>query len=187
MFLGDVLLTWYQALGGIETGSIPLLQNYITQALKPLPPVKLPYTIRVDEEFHKDPQPTVYDVRVTVESPLREQMSTFLSNSGYASMLKEATVQDDHLATIVQAVHVSKAKHAFLTALSEDPATFVKNWLSSQKRDLDIVMGEAIRGGGEEVSGGEWRKGGIDSVWGTVNAKESVSMMLAKQPQNVQR
>lgn len=155
--------------------------------MRPLPPVKLPYTVRVDEEFHKDPQPTVYDVRVSLESPLREQMATFLSNPGYAGMLKDATAQDDQLATIVQAIHVSKSKHAFLTALSEDPATFVKNWLSSQKRDLEVVMGEAIRGSAEEVSGDEWRKGGIDSVWGTVNAKESVSMMLAKQPQQVQR
>ncbi|KAH8203279.1 hypothetical protein TruAng_002577 [Truncatella angustata] len=176
-----------KALGGIESGVIPSLQSYITQALKPLPPVKLPYTIRVDEDFHKDPQPTVYDVRVSVESPLREKMSTFLSNPGYASMLKEVATQDDQLATLVQAIHVSKSKHAFLTALSEDPTNFVKNWLSSQKRDLEIVMGEAIRGGSEDASGDEWRKGGPDSVWGTVNAKESVSMMLAKQPQHVQR
>lgn len=175
-----------QALGGIETGSIPMLQSYITQALKPLPPVKLPYTIRLDEEFHKDPQPTVYDVRVSVESPLREKMSAFLSNPAYASMLKDVSTQDDQLATLVQAIHVSKAKHAFLTALSEDPANFVKNWLSSQKRDLEVVMGEAIRGG-EDASGDEWRKGGADSVWSTINAKESVSMMLAKQPQHVQR
>jgi SWI/SNF-related matrix-associated actin-dependent regulator of chromatin subfamily D len=95
-------------------------------------------------------------------------------------MLKEAAALDDQLATIVQAVHVSKAKHSFLTSLSEDPATFVNNWLSSQKRDLDIVMGEAMRGGGEDASGDEWRKGGKESVWATSNAKESVSVMLAK-------
>jgi SWI/SNF-related matrix-associated actin-dependent regulator of chromatin subfamily D len=148
--------------------------------------VKLPYTIRVDEEFHKDPQPTIYDVRVAVDDPLREKMSGFLSNPGYASMLKEVAGLDDQLATIVQAVHVSKAKHAFLTSLSEDPATFVTDWLSSQKRDLDIVMGEAMRGGGEDASGDEWRKGGKESVWSTSNAKESVSVMLAK-PQHVAR
>ncbi|KAI4593703.1 SWI/SNF complex component snf12 [Pestalotiopsis sp. 9143b] len=175
-----------KALGGIETGSIPLLQTYITPALQPLAPVKLPYTIRVDEDFHKDSQPTVYDVRVLVESPLRERMSAFLNNPAYANMLKEMAALDDQLATIIQAIHVSKAKYDFLSALSEDPANFVKDWLSSQKRDLEIVMGEAIRGG-EGASGDEWRKGGQDSVWNTVNAKESVSMILAKQPQHVQR
>ncbi|KAK8134066.1 hypothetical protein PG984_006078 [Apiospora sp. TS-2023a] len=167
----------------IETGSIPLLYNYITPQLKPLPAVKLPYTIRVDEEFHKDPKPTVYDIRVAVDDPLKEKMVTFLNNPGYASMLKEVALLDDQLATIVQAVHVSKSKHAFLSSLSEDPATFVKDWLSSQKRDLDIIMGESIRGSGEHATtGDEWRMGGKDSVWNTINAKESVTMLLAKQP-----
>lgn len=113
-------------------------------------------------------------------------MSAFLNNPAYANMLKEMAALDDQLATIIQAIHVSKAKYDFLSALSEDPANFVKDWLSSQKRDLEIVMGEAIRGG-EGASGDEWRKGGQDSVWNTVNAKESVSMILAKQPQHVQR
>ncbi|KAI0137431.1 putative 3-phosphoinositide dependent protein kinase-1 [Xylariales sp. AK1849] len=176
-----------KALGGLEQGNIPMLHSYITPSLKPLPAVKLPYTIRVDEEFQKDPQPTVYDVRVAVDDPLRDKMTAFLSNAGYASMLKEAAGLDDQLATIIQALHISKAKHAFLTSLSEDPATFVNNWLSSQKRDLDVVMGEAMRGGGEDASGDEWRKGGRDSVWNTVNAKESVSVLLAKHPQHVQR
>ena len=157
-----------------------MLYNYITPQLKPLPPVQLPYTIRLDEEFHKDPKPTVYDVRVAVDDPLKEKMVSFLNKPGYASMLKEAAALDDQLATIVQAIHVSKAKHAFLSSLSEDPATFVKDWLSSQKRDLDIIMGEAIRGGGENSTGDEWRKGGRDSIWNTLNAKESVTMMLAR-------
>jgi SWI/SNF-related matrix-associated actin-dependent regulator of chromatin subfamily D len=177
---GRTLLTRTQALGGLETGNIPMLQSYIIPALKPLPLVKLPYTIRVDEEFQKDPQPTVYDVRVAVDDPLREKMSTFLSNPGYSSMLKEAAGLDDQLATIIQAIQVSKAKHAFLTSLSEDPANFVRDWLSSQKRDLDIVMGEAVRGGSDDATGDEWRKGGQDSVWSTSNAKESVSVMLSK-------
>lgn len=157
-----------------------MLYNYITPQLKPLHPVQLPYTIRLDEEFHKDPKPTVYDVRVAVDDPLKEKMVSFLNKPGYASMLKEAAALDDQLATIVQAIHVSKAKHAFLASLSEDPATFVKDWLSSQKRDLDIIMGEAIRGGGENSTGDEWRKGGRDSIWNTLNAKESVTMMLAR-------
>lgn len=168
-------------------GHIPQLHALITPLLSPLPPVKLPYTIRVDEDFHKDAQSTVYDIRVAVNDPLREKMLSFLNNSSYNSMLKEAAGLDEQLATIVQAVHVSKSKHSFLTSLSEDPATFVNTWLSSQKRDLDVVMGEAMRGGGEDATGDEWRKGGKGSVWGTTNAKESVSALLSKQPAQVQR
>ncbi|KAI1325628.1 hypothetical protein F5Y16DRAFT_258684 [Xylariaceae sp. FL0255] len=170
---------------GIEVGHIPKLADYISPHLQPLPPVQLPYTIRLDEEFHKDPQPTVYDVRVAVDDPLREKMSAFLTNPGYANMLKEVASLDEQLAVIIQAIHVSKAKHDFLKSLSEDPATFVRNWLSSQKRDLEMIMGEAMRGS-EETSGDEWRKGGADSVWGTMNARESVNAMLSRigaQPQ----
>lgn len=109
-------------------------------------------------------------------------MSAFLNNAGYAGMLKEVASLDEKLAIIVQAIHVSKAKHGFLEALSEDPATFVRNWLSSQKRDLDVILGEAIRGGGEDANGDEWRKGGKDSIWGTVNARESVNSLLSRMP-----
>jgi len=172
----------------IEMGFIPKLHEYITPHLKTLPPVQLTYTVRLDEEFHKNPQPTVYDVRVAVDDMLRDKMVSFLNNAGYASMLKDAASLDDQLATIVQAIHVSKSKHAFLTALSEDPTTFVRNWLSSQKRDLEIIMGESMRGGSDNFAGDEWRKGGRDSVWNTVNARESISVMLAKQmPQLQQR
>ncbi|KAI0803365.1 hypothetical protein GGR55DRAFT_662999 [Xylaria sp. FL0064] len=171
---------------GIETGSIPKLTDYISPHLRPLPPVQLPYTIRLDEEFHKDPQPTVYDVRVAVDDPLREQMSAFLNNPGYAGMLKEVASLDDKLAMIIQAVHVSKAKHDFLSSLSEDPATFVRNWLSSQKRDLEVILGEAMRGGGEDATGDEWRKGGKDSIWGTINARESVNSLLSRMPSQPQ-
>ncbi|KAI8630849.1 hypothetical protein F5Y19DRAFT_36362 [Xylariaceae sp. FL1651] len=171
---------------GVEAGAIPKLADYISPHLRPLPPVQLPYTIRLDEEFHKDPQPTIYDIRVAVDDPLREKMSSFLAHAGYANMLKEAASLDEQLAIIIQAVHVSKAKHEFLKSLSEDPATFVRNWLSSQKRDLEVILGEAMRGG-EDANGDEWRKGGKDSIWGTVNARESVNAMLSRMPSQPQR
>ncbi|KAI3327567.1 hypothetical protein HD806DRAFT_483250 [Xylariaceae sp. AK1471] len=172
---------------GVETGAIPKLADYITPHLRPLPPVQLPYTIRLDEEFHKDPQPTVYDVRVAVDDPLREKMTSFLNNAGYVGMLKEVASLDEQLAIVVQAVHVSKAKHEFLKSLSEDPATFVRNWLSSQKRDLEVILGEAMRGGGEDTNGDEWRKGGKGSVWGTINARESVNALLSRMPSQPQQ
>jgi SWI/SNF-related matrix-associated actin-dependent regulator of chromatin subfamily D len=102
-------------------------------------------------------------------------------------MLKEVASLDEQLAIIVQAVHVSKAKHEFLKSLSEDPATFVRNWLSSQKRDLEVILGEAMRGGGEDANGDEWRKGGKDSVWATINARESVNALLSRMPSQSQQ
>jgi chromatin remodeling complex protein RSC6 len=164
-----------------DVGYIPMLNEYVTQHLRPLPPISLPYTIRVDEEFHKDPQPTVYDVQVLVEDPLRASLLTLINNPNYASMLKGVMELDDQLAKIVQAIAVSKAKHSFFNSLSEDPTNFIRNWLSSQKRDLEVIMGEATRGGSELATGDEWRLGGKDSVWATQNARESVNVLLSKQ------
>jgi len=86
---------------------------------------------------------------------------------------------NDELATIIQALSHSKSKHIFLTSLSKDPANYLRKWISSQKRDLEVIYGEATRGGGEDVAGEEWRKGGAGSVWGTENVRESVNLMLS--------
>jgi hypothetical protein len=158
-----------------------MLNEYVTQHLRPLPPIALPYTIRVDQEFHKDPQPTIYDIQVSVEDSFRDSLLPLINNPQYAAMLKDVTALDEQLARLVQAISASKAKHTFFTSLSEDPANFIKNWLSSQKRDLEVIMGEASRGGGEHASGDEWRRGGKDSVWATQNARESVNVLLSKQ------
>lgn len=166
---------------------IPNLNDYIQPHLRPLPPVSLPYTVRIDEEFYKDPQPTIYDVRVAIDDPLRSKLVPFVTNPAYAGTLKEVASMDEQLATLVSAIASSKAKHSFLTSMSQDPANFVRNWMSSQKRDLEVIMGEATRRGGEDATGDEWRRGGKDSVWTSSNARESVNVMLAKQPAQASR
>lgn len=158
---------------------IPMLNEYIKRHLGPQAPISLPYTIRVDEEFHKNPQPTIYDVQVLVDDPMRATLQSLVVNPEYASMLKEVTELDGQLGRLVQAIAVSHAKHSFFNSLSEDPATFIRNWLSSQKRDLDIIFGETARSGAA-VTGDEWRKGGKDSIWATSNARESVNVLLSK-------
>lgn len=165
-----------------EVGSIPLLNEYITSHLKPLPPVRLAYTIRVDEQFHKDPKPTVYDVRVAVDDPLRAKLAPFVYSTQYAQTLKKIAEMDKDLGLLIQAIATHKAKHSFLRSMCDDPVSFVRNWLSSQKRDLEVIMGEATRGGGEHATGDEWRRGGPDSIWNTQNARESVNVLLSKQP-----
>lgn len=148
--------------------------------LGPLKPIQLPYTIRVDEDFHRDPQPTIYDIRVQVDDELRAKAAAFLHSPEMAATLKEVGMLDDQLTTLVQAIHGSKARHNFFTSMAKDPANFVRQWLSSQKRDMEVIMGEATRGGGEDASGDEWRRGGRDSVWASQNARESVTVMLSK-------
>lgn len=163
-----------------ELGLIPELLNYIIPHLRPLSKVELPYTVRVDEEFHKSPQATIYDVRVPVNEPIQARLNQFLQDPQYATMLQQVRGLDEQLAVMIQAVADSKAKHAFLKSLSRDPTNFVRSWLSSQKRDLEVINGEAPRGGGEDASGDEWRKGGKNSVWATQNARESVQFMIRR-------
>ncbi|RFU80648.1 26s proteasome regulatory subunit n6 [Trichoderma arundinaceum] len=165
---------------GRDSGVIPMLSEYVMPHLRPLPPICLPYTIRVDEEFHRSPQPTVYDVQVLVEDPIRANLRPLLNNPQYAATLKQITMLDEQLARLVQAISMSKAKHSFFSSLSEDPANFVKSWLSSQKRDLEIIMGEAASDA-ENVAGDEWRRGGNSSVWNSQNARESVNVLLSRQ------
>jgi SWI/SNF-related matrix-associated actin-dependent regulator of chromatin subfamily D len=134
----------------------------------------------VDEEFLRNPQPTVYDVQVLVEDPARANLRPLLNNPQYATTLKQVNLLDEQLARLVQAISMSKAKHSFFSSLSEDPANFVKSWLSSQKRDLEIIMGEAASDA-ENVAGDEWRRGGNSSVWNSQNARESVNVLLSRQ------
>ncbi len=167
-----------------DIGYIPMLHEYVNQHIRLLPPIQLVYTIRVDEEFHRsNPQPTIYDVRVAVEDPLRAQLRPLVQSPHYIGLLRDVGVLDEQLAVLVQAICMSKSKHEFLNALSRDPARFVRQWLSSQKRDLEVIMGESVRGGaGSDLAGEAWRLGGQNSVWASQNARESVNLLLAKQP-----
>lgn len=167
-----------------DIGYMPMLHEYVNAHIRPLSPIQLPYTIRVDEEFHRNnPEPTIYDVRVSVEDPLRAQLRPFVQSPQYIGLLRDVGMLDEQLAVLVQAVSMSKSKHEFLSGLSRNPAGFVRQWLSSQKRDLDVIMGESVRGGaGSDLSGEAWRRGGKGSVWASQNARESVNLHLAKQP-----
>lgn len=54
--------------------------------------------------------------------------------------------------------------------------------MSSQKRDLEVVLGESGRFEADAGMGlgGEWRKGGKDGVWGTEQVREGVGLMVQK-------
>lgn len=147
-----------------------------------LPPLKLPYTIRCDKTFHETPQLTIYDIRVTLGDPLAVQLQAFNANPSLPTSLREIASLNDNLALFVQKIGESKAKHTFFTKLGKEPGVFVQKWMSSQKRDLEVIMGEAMRGGDEDAQSEEFRRGGKDGVWGTQHVKESVNLILASRP-----
>ncbi|PYH88532.1 hypothetical protein BO71DRAFT_391375 [Aspergillus ellipticus CBS 707.79] len=165
---------------GREQMFFPQIPESIGPHTSPIDPIRLPYTIRVDEDYHKDPTPTVYDIQVALEDPLRSKMLALTQNPQYTASMRQISTLDDQVALIVQALTHSRARHSFYTALSKDPATFVRRWINSQRRDLETILGEATRGGGEDGSGPEFRRGGTDGVWDTPVAREAVRYMLAK-------
>lgn len=159
----------------------PHIPDSIGPHTSPLDPIKLPYTIRIDEAFQKNPVPTVYDIRVAVEDRLRTRMLALTQNPQYTTGLRQITLLDEQLALIIQTLTHSRARHAFYGALSKDPATFLRRWLSSQRRDLETILGDASRGGGDgDGSGPEFGRGGKNGVWDTPVAREAVRYMLAK-------
>ena len=56
--------------------------------------------------------------------------------------------------------------------------------MGSQKRDLEVVLGEGGRMEGEAGAGaglgGEWRRGGEGGVWGTEQVREGVGLLVQK-------
>lgn len=55
--------------------------------------------------------------------------------------------------------------------------------MASQKRDLEIVLGESGRLEGDVPGaglGGEWRRGGQRGVWGSEAVREGVGLMVQK-------
>lgn len=163
-----------------EKGYIPYLSDAVLIHLTSLPPVQLQYTIRVDKDFHESPTPTIYDIQVQVDDPLKDALSNYITNPAYATNLREIATLNDHLAILVQRISNSKSKHAFFDALSKHPTDFISKWLSSQQRDLEVISGENLRanGGGEDAYGDEWRWGGANGIWASDDVKESVKLLV---------
>lgn len=114
-----------------------------------------------------------------VEDPLKAALEAATKNPAYAASLLELSTLDKQLAVVVRAIANSKSKHGFFDAFSKNPTEFIRKWISSQKRDLEIIAGEATRGGGEDATSDEWRRGGENGVWGSDNVKELAALMIS--------
>ncbi|KAF2169338.1 hypothetical protein M409DRAFT_52590 [Zasmidium cellare ATCC 36951] len=180
----------------------PYVPDLLVPHLQPLPPVQLQYTIRVDkpyitgtkdaespseneeDEERKPSRATIYDIRVPMPNPLLHQLTRFHTSKAHIGDLQTIVRTDDELAVLVQKIHQTNAKRKFYDNLAKDPTSFVKRWISSQQRDLEVILAEATRGGGEDATNEEFRRGGRDGVWGSELAKESVGLWLARNNQN---
>lgn len=160
-----------------ETLFFPQAAERLVPHLHPLPPVRLPYTIRVDEAFHSNPEPTVYDIQVTIEDPLRALILKMTQNPEHQATLRQISRVDDELAVLVQAIQHHKSRHTFFSSMSKDPKAFMDRWMNSQKKDLSVLLAEVERG---DVAGMEFAKGGDDGVWNADVVREAVRYRLAR-------
>ena len=140
--------------------------------LQPLEPIVLHYRIRVDKASHQSQY--VYDIAVPVDDPIRAEMSAILQSPHYAGQTREIVAIDDQIAVIVQAINHSKAKRDFWMNMALDPKGFVDRWIASQKRDLEVILGDAAGIELEETR----RKGFYERALG-----EGVLALLQKQHQ----
>lgn len=143
----------------------------ILSHITPLDPITINYTIRTDVSSFFSP--TVYDVTVYSDDPIRGKMHSVVGSPRYSEALREIQTMDDHIAVMVQALDRSKAKRDFWDAFGNDPAGFIGRWISSQKRDLDMICGEGASASVEEE---EKRK----AMWRDRMA-ENVYSLLARQ------
>ena len=178
---------------GMDSLYFPYVPELIHNHLTALDPIKLAYTIRLDKDYISPPtdtnttpsQPTIYDIRVPLPSPLKRAMQAIHSNPSHLANLKAITQIDDDIALLIQKMNNTNSKRKFYDSLARDPARFIKRWVGSQSRDLDIILAEGGRGAGEiredGALGEEFRRGGDGSVWGGQLARESVGLWLARQ------
>lgn len=149
----------------------PQIPELTLSHILPLEPIVINYVVRCDVAASMSPQ--IHDVTIFIDDPIRQKMQAVMQSPSYISMLREISAIDDNIAVLVQAINHSKAKHDFWRSFSEDPAEFLKRWVSSQKRDLDTLSGETP---GRMVEEDDVRKA---AQWKD-RVSESVYLMLAK-------
>ncbi|KAF3918667.1 hypothetical protein AA313_de0205933 [Arthrobotrys entomopaga] len=119
---------------------LPQVPDLVSPHLKPLEPIVIKYMIKVENVASTTP--VIYDIIMTEDEPLRLRMIKIMNSQITSPLHRNLTMEDDNIAVLVQAINHSKAKRDFWTSLGMDPASFIQRWVSSQKRDLEVILGE---------------------------------------------
>ncbi|KZS95948.1 SWI/SNF complex 60 kDa subunit [Sistotremastrum niveocremeum HHB9708] len=128
-----------QAIFGLEAFQFGQLPEMVNSCLLPPDPVLLPYTIQVDPECPAAIQ--AYDIEIETEDTFLKGKFNTISTSMVSDSAKRITALDDQIAQAAQSIRNAKLKKEFMNALSANPQTFIQDWLASQSRDLDLVLG----------------------------------------------
>jgi len=101
-------------------------------------PVVLEYTIRVDKEYHIGQY--AFDVEVEVDDPSTKLMRDFITDN--PPLMKELALYNEKISALLLSLTNLKTKRDFFLSYSLDPCGFIKKWISSQNRDLEVILGD---------------------------------------------
>ncbi|KAI8927430.1 hypothetical protein BC831DRAFT_398627, partial [Entophlyctis helioformis] len=108
--------------------------GYLEKHLMPCDPIVL----EVDKQHHMHPQ--AFDIEVELEDPIRDRLKA--ATNPNPAVLRDIAQFDEGIATVVQMMHVSKLRRDFMLAFSKDPVGMLNQWIASQSRDIEGILGD---------------------------------------------
>ncbi|TIA70087.1 hypothetical protein E3P77_00295 [Wallemia ichthyophaga] len=116
------------------------LPDVVQKYLIPVEPVVLEYTVMVDKELTQSEH--AFDINIDVEDAIKQKMANTITAYMPNHDLSQRIAQlDEEISQTAIAVRNAIVKRDFLDEFSNDSAAFVKNWINSQSRDLDLILG----------------------------------------------
>lgn len=137
LFICDFLL---RKLFGEEKIKFTAASQKLSQHLFPLQPLQFEHRVKLSGSNPSGN--TCYDVVVDVPLPLQQEMSSFLTSM---EKCQDIDAYNDTIAAAVKKIHEHHRRRAFFLGFSHSPAEFVNTLVASQRKDLKVVAGDAIR------------------------------------------
>ncbi|KAI6143230.1 SWI/SNF complex 60 kDa subunit [Pisolithus tinctorius] len=123
---------------GGDTVVFQQLPELVNRYLIPPDPVILHYTI--NPMVPPPERPQAWDIEVKMEdTSLKSRMAVMVQATKDST--QDLSKLDDEIALLTQSLHNAHTKRVFLQSFAEDPTKFIQNWLESQSRDLESILG----------------------------------------------
>ncbi|KAI9015145.1 hypothetical protein BC832DRAFT_603883 [Gaertneriomyces semiglobifer] len=130
--------------------------------LAPPDPIVLEYEIRTDKEYHVSP--VAWDVDVEVPNPMRERLEASLVVN--PQILRDIGNCDTRISSIIQAINQTSLRRDFMNSFATDAIGFLNQWMASQTRDLETILGESRLNSEEVRRAGWWEQEGVrEAIW----------------------
>ncbi|KDQ52354.1 hypothetical protein JAAARDRAFT_162811 [Jaapia argillacea MUCL 33604] len=143
------------------------LPELVNHYLTPPDPIVLHYTINPGATPPE--RPSAWDVEVKVDDVQMKGRMSGVVVSMNAESTRELGKLDEEIAQLAASLQNSHLKRTFLLSFASSPSEFIQNWLSSQSRDLESVLGSGPSEGAtvrqEELKRSEfWRLGWVEEA-----------------------